>query len=255
MTTAGKTGSAPPRSLPEAIARTLRHEVGDLLQTIYAAVAILQKRLPPDSHVERRILADTRRRAGACKDLLDAVHDYVCPLSLALEQVDLTAVARSLADTTTTPDSHVVVHAEASGPAVVIGDPKRLTQLGSVLLANANGTEHQHVWFKTCVQPASGTVQWVVYDDGPFVPDEQLAEIFTPFATTRSARPGVGLALAQKIVALHGGRITAANVPGGGFEVRVTLPVTPPNELAPAESVRAPDGAACKDEQHTGGRS
>src|SRR5262245_19545532 len=70
MKTAAKAGKTPPRSLPEAITRTLRHEVGDLLQTLYATVAILQKRLPADWDLERRILSDMRRRAESCKHML-----------------------------------------------------------------------------------------------------------------------------------------------------------------------------------------
>ena len=41
-----------PQTVPEAIVRTLRHEVGDLLQTVYAAVAILKERLPADCQTE-----------------------------------------------------------------------------------------------------------------------------------------------------------------------------------------------------------
>ena len=37
-------GRTPARSLPEALVRTLRHEVGDLLQKVYASVAILKDR-------------------------------------------------------------------------------------------------------------------------------------------------------------------------------------------------------------------
>src|SRR5437588_2694557 len=96
MTTAGKTGSSPPRSLPEAIARTLRHEVGDLLQTIYAAVAILQKRLPAEATLERRVLADLRGRAVECKGLLDKVSDLVSPITLSVEPVELAQLAGNL---------------------------------------------------------------------------------------------------------------------------------------------------------------
>ena len=53
-------GRARPQSVAEAIARTLRHEVGDLLQTVYAAVAILKERLPAECQAERRILTDMR---------------------------------------------------------------------------------------------------------------------------------------------------------------------------------------------------
>src|SRR5271165_435901 len=64
-----------PVQLLESVTRTLRHEVGDLLQTIYSTVAILQERLGTDNRLERRFLSDLRARAETCRDELDAVHD------------------------------------------------------------------------------------------------------------------------------------------------------------------------------------
>src|SRR5262245_45575083 len=86
-----------PHNVPEAIVRLLRHEVGDLLQTVYAAVAILKERLPPEYPTERRILTDMRARAETCRDLLDTVHDLVCPITLSLEDTDLAELVRSVA--------------------------------------------------------------------------------------------------------------------------------------------------------------
>ncbi|HEX5272585.1 MAG TPA: hypothetical protein VFW33_18940, partial [Gemmataceae bacterium] len=96
MTQTGE-GRPRPQSVPEAIVRTIRHEVGDLLQTVYAAVAILKERLPPDLATERRILTDMRARAEGCRDLLDTVHDLVCPISLSVEEVDLAELVRGIA--------------------------------------------------------------------------------------------------------------------------------------------------------------
>ena len=64
----------------EMVARTLRHEVGDLLQTVYSTVAILQERLAADQALERRLLTDLKGRAENCRNELDAVVDLVCPL-------------------------------------------------------------------------------------------------------------------------------------------------------------------------------
>src|SRR5262249_61520139 len=77
------------RSLPEKLARTLRHEVGDFLQKLYASVAILQSRLPPEWDLERDILARLHHRAEQCKELLDAVQDFLCPIYLNPQRIDL----------------------------------------------------------------------------------------------------------------------------------------------------------------------
>lgn len=68
-----------------------------------------------------------------------------------------------------------------------------------------------------------------VLDQGPGVPEAQLAEIFSPFVRLDSARSGkgfgLGLAIAQRAIQRHGGDIQAANVPPDGLQVRVRLPL------------------------------
>ena len=69
--------------------------------------------------------------------------------------------------------------------------------------------------------PADVTID--VRDTGPGIPPADLAKIFIPFFTTRSRGYGIGLALTQKIVLAHGGRISVENAsPGAAF--RLALP-------------------------------
>src|SRR5262245_25432090 len=76
-------------SLAHRLARLLRHEVGDLLQSVYSTTAILLDRIPPDQALERRLLGDLKQRAELCRYELDAALDLVaqpvlsfCPLDL-----------------------------------------------------------------------------------------------------------------------------------------------------------------------------
>ncbi len=62
-----------------------------------------------------------------------------------------------------------------------------------------------------------------VVDDGPGVPASIAARIFEPLVTARPGGTGLGLALARRIAAAHGGSI--ALVPGGeGATFRLDLP-------------------------------
>ncbi len=79
---------------------------------------------------------------------------------------------------------------------------------------------------------ATAVADWLqveVWDEGPGLPAGQEQELFIKFnrGQSESATPGVGLGLAicQAVVEAHGGRIQAANRPGGGASFIMTLPL------------------------------
>ncbi len=69
-----------------------------------------------------------------------------------------------------------------------------------------------------------GTVEVSVSDTGTGFSEEILAHLFEPFQTTKSNGLGLGLSICRSIIVAHGGSLAAANNPGGGACLRVTLP-------------------------------
>jgi len=76
------------------------------------------------------------------------------------------------------------------------------------------------------------TTRWqvAIADRGPGVDEKSLAQIFEPFYRVpepRRSEPGfgLGLAIARRAIAWHGGEISAGNRPGGGLVVTMTLPL------------------------------
>lgn len=84
-----------------------------------------------------------------------------------------------------------------------------------------------------------------VRDRGPGVPESFLREIFQPFFRVSQARDrrsggsGVGLAITERAVRLHGGSVMARNAAGGGLIVSIALPLPG----APSGSCDGADGA------------
>jgi two-component system sensor histidine kinase HydH len=63
-----------------------------------------------------------------------------------------------------------------------------------------------------------------VRDRGPGIPAGEEERIFEPFHTTRMRGTGLGLAVARRIVSLHGGTIAARNGDDGGAVFTIELP-------------------------------
>lgn len=64
-----------------------------------------------------------------------------------------------------------------------------------------------------------------IADTGGGIPVEALANIFTPFYTTKENGTGLGLPIANRIITNHGGKIQLFNKPGFGAEFKILLPM------------------------------
>jgi two-component system sensor histidine kinase CpxA len=70
-----------------------------------------------------------------------------------------------------------------------------------------------------------------IVDSGPGVPEDSLDKLFRPFYRIDDARgrktggAGLGLAITERAVRLHGGTVKASNRPEGGLQVEIRLPL------------------------------
>jgi signal transduction histidine kinase len=96
---------------------------------------------------------------------------------------------------------------------------------------------------KIALSRADGEIAMILSDNGPGIPDEDLGRIFEPYFTTRSDGTGLGLAMAKKIVLLHGGSITAASSPGKGVTFEIRLPLSGPPAPAGGDGGSDVDGS------------
>ena len=71
----------------------------------------------------------------------------------------------------------------------------------------------------------NGDVALAVSDTGPGIPRERLPRVFEPFYSGKPNGSGLGLTIAERIVAAHGGRIEIDSEPGRGTRVTMLFPL------------------------------
>jgi len=67
-------------------------------------------------------------------------------------------------------------------------------------------------------------VEIAIEDRGPGIRPDIRDRLFQPFVTGRAGGVGLGLALAQRIVVLHGGRLRLEDREGGGSRAVLWFP-------------------------------
>jgi len=146
------------------------------------------------------------------------------PLSPLLHEVVVSAQART---------QHVPIVLETqAGLPDVRGDRMLLREALLNVVSNAAeacapaGGEVT-VRVRSVAAPGGATapiVELVVADTGPGIPRAHLGRLFVPGFTTKETGSGVGLAIAERVVAAHHGRITVESEEGRGTTITITLP-------------------------------
>jgi two-component system phosphate regulon sensor histidine kinase PhoR len=119
----------------------------------------------------------------------------------------------------------------------LVVDPAKLHDILRNLIENAiNYTTHDGA-IEISAEVVDGKYKLRVQDNGPGIPDEDVARIFERFYRVDKSRTGpggtgLGLSIVKNLAHVLGGEVTAANRQGGGAEFTVTLPV---RDLADAD--------------------
>jgi PAS domain S-box-containing protein len=207
----------------------LAHEFRNGLATIHGYGRLIDlDALPP---ALRPCVEGIRAETEAMGEMVTNFLNFARPTQLTLLPVDLRAVSEKAAEDLA-PDAKALGGqiTIAGDFATIEGDDVLLRQALSNLLRNAieacaAASRVPAIAIEARVDPVHATCAISVCDNGPGIPSEARERIFHPFFTTKSQGTGLGLALVQKIVVTHNGRVVAGQAPGGGACFTVTLPV------------------------------
>jgi two-component system sensor histidine kinase HydH len=200
----------------------LAHEIRNPLASLKGNAQLLARALPEGELPRRkadRVVDEAVRLERLTNDLLE----FARLAELRRASVDPTALAREVAEATTAGSAPCAIEIDSAGaPAAWSLDRERMRQVLANLLSNAVQAGDGRVHVR--VVREDGRLLYEVRDHGEGIAGEDLGRIFEPFYTKRVRGTGLGLAVARRLVELHGGTIEADNAPDGGARFRVRIP-------------------------------
>jgi signal transduction histidine kinase len=216
----------------------LAHELRNSLAPISAAAQLLSTARYDEERVHRTsqiIARQVEHMAGLINDLLDVSRVTSGTVALNNEPLDIKQViAESVEQVWPFIEArrhNFEVHATAT-PAMVLGDRKRLVQVITNILQNAAKYTPEEGTISLTVENAGNDVMVKVSDNGIGIDRQILPHVFELFTQEKCSADraqgglGLGLALVESLIELHGGRVTAAsNGIGKGSTFTVFLPL------------------------------
>ena len=135
----------------------------------------------------------------------------------------LTRIARDAA-----PDKQIVTDFP-NAPTQFYARPMALARAFSNIIENAARYANKQI--KITEHDTADTVEVIIEDDGPGIPDDRKRDAMRPFVRLDDARgtetggTGLGLSIAQTAIENHGGQMFLENSELGGLRVRIVLPI------------------------------
>lgn len=198
----------------------LAHELRNPLASLKGHAQLLSERLTPETPEGKkaeRIVHEATRLESLTSNLLDFARS--APVNPA--PTDPAALLRAAAAEVGSDRFSLDVSAAPATWSLDAG-PMRGALVN--VLRNAVQASPDGATVEVRLAEERGRLIVAVRDHGPGIPAGQEEKIFEPFVTTRTAGTGLGLAVARRVVAIHGGSIAATNHPGGGAQFRIEIP-------------------------------
>ncbi|MEZ0299198.1 MAG: sensor histidine kinase [Candidatus Methylacidiphilales bacterium] len=219
------------------ISGSLAHELNQPLGAILAnaeAGELYLGRTTPDVAEVREILADIRKDGLRARDIVQGTRSFLRRKSMNLEPLQLgdllRETARMISSDAASRKTTVSLHIAENLP-MVYADRVHLQQVIVNLFVNGmDAMESIPLALRRLTLSAvpcdnGSRVEISVSDAGIGIAAGQLPMIFQPFYTSKRGGLGLGLAISQSIVQVHGGSLAVENNADRGATARLRLPV------------------------------
>ena len=209
------------------IAAGVAHEIRNPLTSIKGFVQLIESEMEegnPQRQYTSIVISETDRLNKIVHELLY----YARPSDTLRTNININKIltdSLQLVNINAAPQEITIMTSLADDLPAIAGDPEQLKQVFLNLLMNAVQALEGAGQITVSSQGTCEGILVMIEDDGKGIVSDHLDRIFSPFFTSRSDGTGLGLAVVQKIVALHHGEIRAENISSGGARFIIQLPL------------------------------
>lgn len=186
----------------------------------------------------REGVADIDGEVARLNRIVADVLDFARPISFQMQATDINALCgESAAAAQAGAGCTIRLELEQSLPLVTTDSDRLRTALVNLLVnarqaaglvqPSGGSSAHPvpHVTLRTHLADRGMVIS--VIDNGPGIPDGDIARAFEPFFTTTRGGTGLGLPITKNIIDGLGGTLVAASQVGIGTHMRVEIPMAP----------------------------
>jgi two-component system OmpR family sensor kinase len=231
------------RTAAEELVTVLAHDLRNYLSPLDMRLQLLATRAKRDGRADDARDVESARRSvtrlgGLVADILDVARIDQGVFQMEPEPVDLGMLVQETVSLLATPEHPVLLRVQDGGSITVAADAGRLRQCLENIVSNAIQKSPAKAAVTVFVSKNELRANVDVVDEGPGIPADILPHVFERFVSgsRREGGLGLGLYLAKRIAAVHGGDLTVESPPGKGARFTLTLPVAPGTGAARPEA-------------------
>lgn len=211
----------------QGVGAKVAHELKNPLASIKGLCQLVAR--TPESERTQERLAVVASEISRMETILNEYLSFSRPLEdLEPQPLDLKLVSQDVLDVLAGRADQAGVTLALEGAATrAKGDPRRLKEALINLVSNAIEATPNGGRVDLRLRAGKDQVTLEVRDTGRGISPEDLERLGTSFFTTRPNGTGLGVVLAQGVIAQHGGQLRYASAVGTGTTATITLPVEP----------------------------
>lgn len=211
-----------------SLAAGVAHEIRNPLSSIKGFAVYFKERLSGNKEDEQTadvMIAETERLNRVISQLIE----FARPLKLKKEKVQFVDLVQHtiklIAADAQKNKISVEIDAAAQMPALEV-DPDKIKQVLLNIFLNSLAALKEGGDLKIELSPGTDNLTVIISDNGTGIEKMDLPKIYDPYFTSKPAGTGLGLAVVQKIMEAHGGRINVESTSGEGTKVFLFFPLT-----------------------------